>query len=52
MEKNLLNLRGLALYFLIMCIGTVWEKVSQNIANYEFKLKISECVVQILNFEF
>ena len=33
-----------------MCIGTEYEKVMQNVADYEFKLKISECMRA--NFEF
>ena len=42
-----------------MHTGTEWEKVRQDVADYEFKLKISEGVCEnyeffilILNFEF
>ena len=36
-----------------MCICTEQVKVRQDVADYEFKLKISGCVyVQIFNFDF
>ena len=41
---------GLALYFLITCIGTEWEKVRQNVADYKLELKINVCM--LVNFEF
>ena len=41
---------GLALYFLIMCIETEWEKVRQDVTDYKLELKISVCM--LVNFEF
>ena len=41
---------GLALYFLIPCIGTERKKVRQDVTDYKLKLEISEGV--LLNFEF
>ena len=41
---------GLALYFLITCIGTEWEKVRQDVTDYKLELKISGCM--LVNFEF
>ena len=41
---------GLALYFLITCIGTEQEKVRQDVTDYKLELKISVCV--LVNFEF
>ena len=38
------------LYFLIMCIGTEWEKVRQHVTDYKFELEISVCM--LVNFEF
>ena len=41
---------GLALYFLITCIGTKWEQVRQDVTDYKLELKISVCM--LVNFEF
>ena len=41
---------GLALYFLITCIGTEYEKVRQEVTDYKLELKISRCM--LVNFEF
>ena len=49
-KKKMQNLRGLALYFLITCIGTEKEKVRQDVAEYRLELKISEFM--LVNFEF
>ena len=48
--KKMQILWGLALYFLITCIETEWEKVRQDIADYKLELKISVCM--IVNFKF
>ena len=40
----------LALYFLITCIGTEWEKVRKGVTNYKLELKIS--VYMFVKFEF
>ena len=49
-KKNMQILWGLALYFLITCIGTEQEKVRQDVTDYKLELKISVCM--IVNFEF
>ena len=41
---------GLALYFLITCIGTESEKVRQDVTDYKLELKIS--VYMLVIFEF
>ena len=41
---------GLALYFLITCIGPELEKVRQDVTDYKLELKISVCM--LVNFEF
>ena len=48
--KKMQILWGLALYFLITCIGTEWEKVRQYFTDYKLELKISVCM--LVNFEF
>ena len=39
---------GLALYFFITCIGTKWEKVSQDVTDHKLELKIN--VYMLVNF--
>ena len=50
MIKYVQILWGLALYFLITCIETEWEKVRQDVIDYKSELKISVCM--FVNFEF
>ena len=38
---------GLALYFLITCIGTEYEKVRQDVTYYKLEIKISVCMLII-----
>ena len=48
--KKLGILWGFALYFLITCIGTEYEKMRQDITHCKLELKIS--VYMLVNFEF
>ena len=52
MIKYVQILWGLALYFLITCIETEWEKVRQDVIDYKSELKISECMFVNFNFVF
>ena len=52
LKKKMQILWGLALYFLITCIGTEPEKARQDVTDYKLELKISVHALKFWNSDF